>query len=78
MTEYDKRKFEDINKRLLERFQQLKEYNPNDGRYKCWDCDKEIFHVHLDEETKKRLPMDLHGFRSLICQACSEDEKRLY
>lgn len=74
MNEDEQKKFEEITDKIRARFEQLKTNNPNDGRYKCWDCDKELFDVVLDEKTKQSAPMDLNGFRSLICQECGQKE----
>ena len=64
----------DYTEKLFAHFNQLKIANPNEGRYKCWDCEKEIFDVLVDEENQKTLPMDMEGFRLLICRDCAEQE----
>ena len=74
MNEREERAFQDVTDALWKRFADLKEHNPNDGRYKCWDCNKEIFVVEIDEETKNSLPMDLEGFRSLLCEDCVKND----
>lgn len=46
----------------------------NMDRYKCWDCEKEIHFVQIDEETKKKLLKDNKGFMYLICRNCQDNE----
>ena len=75
MDERERKSLSDVSERVKQRFDQLKIHNPNDGRYQCWDCEKEIFGVTLGEETKLKMPLDAEGFRLLICKECGENEK---
>lgn len=44
-------------------------------KYICWDCEKEIENVNLDEETKAKCPRDVvTGVRYIICNDCKDKE----
>ena len=44
-------------------------------KYKCWDCGQEIQNVDFDEETKGRCPMDLQGYKYIICDDCKDNDE---
>lgn len=58
-------------KKLIERTNEMRLL---DAKYKCWDCDKELINVHFDEDTKKKLLIDMDGFLRILCIDCKDNE----
>lgn len=46
------------------------------NKYKCWDCEKEVFGVNLTEEQKKTCLVTLNppGYFLIVCKECGKRE----
>lgn len=42
--------------------------------FQCWDCDKEIKDLNIDDENYKNNPISLNGYIQTICEECVKKE----
>ena len=57
-----------------EAWEKIKQEETLEGRYKCWDCEKELPHIVLDQKIKEKCPLGIDGYRYILCEDCQEKE----
>ena len=61
-------------RKLVEIFEKIKQEETLEGKYKCWDCEKELPHIVLEKEIKEKCPLGIDGYRYILCEGCQENE----
>ncbi|MGG0667804.1 hypothetical protein ABE073_04660 [Lederbergia citrisecunda] len=52
----------------------FKKAKANPAGFKCWDCGDVIEGLNLEDDHFEVAPIDMDGYKMLICKKCCENE----